>query len=70
MSGNVAEWVNDWYAQYSSASSTNPAGPATGSFKIYRNGSYNDPAKNIRCGYRYPRELDYKQPSIGFRIAM
>ncbi len=44
MSGNVAEWVLDWYGDYDTAAADNgdiaenPIGPATGDRKIWRGG--------------------------------
>ena len=70
MSGNVAEWVNDWYGRYPSAPVTDPIGPASGSFRVYRNGGYSDKAANVRCGFRYMQSVTYKQPFIGLRLAL
>ncbi len=40
MAGNINEWVNDWYASYSTGNQTNPMGPENGSQKILRGGSW------------------------------
>jgi len=38
----VWEWVNDWYSSsyYSSSPSTNPPGPASGSYRVLRGGGW------------------------------
>lgn len=70
MSGNVYEWVNDWYARYSSDDQVNPQGPSTGTLKIYRGGSWHDGAANARCHFRYMRESSYKNQHMGFRLVL
>jgi formylglycine-generating enzyme required for sulfatase activity len=42
MSGNVWEWVNDWYDgnYYSVSPSTNPLGPVSGTSRVLRGGSW------------------------------
>jgi formylglycine-generating enzyme required for sulfatase activity len=41
-SGNVEEWVSDWYdsAYYASSPNTDPTGPSTGTEHVFRGGSY------------------------------
>lgn len=40
MSGNVSEWCQDWYGNYSSAAQENPTGPESGTYRVSRGGSY------------------------------
>ena len=42
MSGNIADWVNDWYDEdyYKNMPKTNPTGPEAGTHKIVRGGTY------------------------------
>jgi formylglycine-generating enzyme required for sulfatase activity len=40
MSGNVREWVWDWYGEYPSGKGTDPSGPASGSYRAYRGGGW------------------------------
>lgn len=42
LSGNVLEWCNDWYGDYPKQSATNPKGPATGTHRVLRGGSWGD----------------------------
>jgi formylglycine-generating enzyme required for sulfatase activity len=70
MSGNVHEWVSDWYGLYTGASVTNPQGPAgtglTEGKKVFRGGSWNYNAFGCRVSFRSPFPLANES---GFRIA-
>lgn len=53
MHGNVREWVNDWYAQYSIGDVLDPLGPAAGVYRVLRGGSWADAAQGARSAMRY-----------------
>lgn len=50
MTGNVREWVNDWHdaTYYATSPMVDPQGPATGTMKVVRGGSFNDPPASCR----------------------
>ena len=68
MSGNICEWCNDWYSNYSPGSQTNPHGPSTGSLRVARGGSWYNSAWGCRSanrGSNYPGHRNY---FVGFRL--
>jgi formylglycine-generating enzyme required for sulfatase activity len=75
MSGNVWEWVNDWYGPYSEERQINPIGPESGEYRIYRGGSWgNNHVGTLRSSYRTATVPDdYRTGGwnydIGFRCA-
>jgi len=68
MSGNVWEWVSDWYGSYSSGAQTNPTGPTSGSNRVYRGGSWYGSARNCRVSYRDSYYPDFSNYGMGFRL--
>lgn len=71
MSGNAWEFCWDWHASYP-ADSTDYKGPATGTVRIGKGGSYYDPAVTEIMGVRgadNPYATLYYYYSYGFRVA-
>jgi iron(II)-dependent oxidoreductase len=73
MAGNVAEWVSDWYdpAYYSKpeASGTDPVGPAAGSQKVVRGGSWDSKPFFARSVHRQSLDPTSATNGTGFRCA-
>ena len=70
MSGNVHEWCQDWYGGYSSENQTNPIGPATGTSRVYRGGSWYFDEWFCRVSFRNSVTPDYRSYGIGLRLAL
>lgn len=70
--GNVWEWVQDWYAPNygSSEAVADPRGPAGGTERVVRGGSWHVTADGWRSAFRKPYAPDYRGISIGFRVAL
>lgn len=69
MLGNIAEWVSDWYdnGYYSVSPASNPQGPASGSFKIYRGGSFDNPEPELLISKRFVAFPTSRPYNVGFR---
>ena len=69
MSGNVWEWVEDWYGDYPSGTVTDPQGPSSGSRRVYRGGSWDYRASYSRSANRNNYSPDYRYRGLGFRLS-
>jgi iron(II)-dependent oxidoreductase len=68
MSGNISEWVNDWYdeAYFQTSPSVDPVGPEKGTEKAFRGGSAYD-SGSVKVWERFG--TDHAAVNIGFRFA-
>ncbi len=69
MSGNVWEWCNDWHGDYPTEAQTNPAGPASGSYRVIRGGSWDNDAEVCRVASRDRADPADRDDVVGFRLA-
>ena len=69
MAGNVLEWCQDRYGSYNSGAQTNPMGPASGSGRVLRGGSWDQESDFCRASYRsFFRAPDARDSRAGFRV--
>jgi formylglycine-generating enzyme required for sulfatase activity len=76
MHGNVWEWVQDWYGNYTATTADAPAvdparpsaDPAAGAARVVRGGSWVDLARACRSSTRGGRSPGYRSSRIGFRV--
>ena len=66
MSGNVREWCWDWYGTYSSGNQSDPRGPASGSDRVNRGGSWYFSAWG--SANRFSGGLGVSGSDLGFRL--
>ena len=71
LSGNVAEWINDYHyaLYYMFSSKKNPKGAKSGPYKGVRGGHWRSNAEDIRLTYRNASAPTVKKETLGFRCA-
>ena len=72
LSGNVFEWVADWYQEdyYLVSPAVNPTGPAEGIQRVFRGGSFKTTPEDILSWTRFNLEPEKHSEEIGFRCAL
>jgi formylglycine-generating enzyme required for sulfatase activity len=68
MHGNIGEWCWDWNVEYQPESATDPAGAASGYYRVFRGGSWNHSAENLRSARRNGNTPSAQGYYLGFRV--
>jgi formylglycine-generating enzyme required for sulfatase activity len=70
LSGNVWEWVSDWYAEsFPVERARNPKGPDNGTRKVMRGGGWYDQSDRITTTKRMYADPAQRDDEVGFRCA-
>ena len=69
MSGNAYEWTNNWDNQYSGGHLIDPEGPAEGSQKVTRGGSWGNSGELLRSASRSKWTPAGRSETLGFRLS-
>jgi formylglycine-generating enzyme required for sulfatase activity len=68
MLGNVWEWCEDWYGEYTAKRATDPVGPSKGTARVVRGGSWDSPARLLRSACRVGYDPGVRINDLGFRL--
>ncbi len=70
MSGNVWEWCYDFYGNYTGENQTDPLGPASGTIRVLRGGSWSYFSNLSRVSYRLYGQPSNRFSGRGFRLVL
>ena len=70
MHGNVWEWCLDWFGEYPSGADIDPIGPPTGTYRVFRGGSWRSGAAGCRSANRGWIAPSLRRNDFGFRLAL
>jgi formylglycine-generating enzyme required for sulfatase activity len=68
MSGNVWEWINDFWGTYATGPVTDPIGAVSSSARDQRGGSWKEAATEARVGRRFNNDPVNDSSAVGFRL--
>ena len=68
--GIVEEWCHDWYGKYPTGSVTDPTGPASGSDRVLRGGSWYGGGHHLRSAMRDGSTPGNRYNRLGFRAGL
>ncbi len=70
MSGNVWQWMSDWYAPtyYANSPKQDPKGPGAGKLRVLRGGYWGNPSRMLRTTRRIALPPGAKGPGFGVRL--
>ena len=72
MSGNVLEWVADWYSPdyYQNSPTSNPLGPASGQTRVLRGGAWAINSYYVSSARRWEWNPSSQHRALGFRCVL
>ncbi|MCC5833945.1 MAG: SUMF1/EgtB/PvdO family nonheme iron enzyme [Opitutales bacterium] len=68
--GNVLEWTRSWSGTYPGGIVVDYEGPASGTFRVFRGGSWDATESSTRSARRFWDSSGYRSRSLGFRLAL
>ena len=70
MHGNVCEWCQDLYGDYSMGVKIDPKGVSAGTYRVLRGGAWINYAQHVRSANRNSYTPDFRNSTYGFRLVL